>query len=554
MFFTNKIDVTLNGIEKPVTKYLNHVWETISFDDYVSLLKQEPNDAITAHEIYTEYRKKLKYKNEKEFWTLVLDKEADKLLYFIIALPQKIVLVKSGEKDAEKRFLGYEFSNRRGSEGIHAMQRGKNIEDCTQMFDPETFDNPTKASTYIYKAFAGDYDFAIDNAMQNNVSRHNLVDMMTFDRVEFEKNISLSVKKKVKIESKWELIKISEVCETSSGGTPLSGNYDYYDNGNILWINSGEVKHGVITNSENKITELGLKNSSAKIFPVNTVLLAMYGATAGQVGILGVEASTNQAVCGILPSKKLLPFFLYNYLKTQYENILNLRSGVARLNISQDVVKNMIIPFPPIGIQQKIVDEIEVLEAKETKAKEEVEKMKSKKSNLFEDKTKTLNSFLLKDIIELQNGKDLSKSSRIEGEYFIYGGNGILGKLNEYLVEKPTIAIGRVGAYCGAVHLTKEKSWITDNSMFASNYLKEVDIKFLYLSLKKLNLNQFANAASHPNISQPTVLNQKIPLPPHSEQQKIVAEIEKIEAKINNLETQIAEIPKLKEAVLKKYL
>ena len=86
--------------------------------------------------------------------------------------------------------MGYEFSNRRGSEGIHPIQRGKNIEDCTQMFDPEVFDNPEKASTYIYKAFAGDYDFPIDEAIQKNITRHNLVDMMTFDRVDFEKNIS----------------------------------------------------------------------------------------------------------------------------------------------------------------------------------------------------------------------------------------------------------------------------------------------------------------------------------------------------------------------------
>jgi hypothetical protein len=79
------------------------------------------------------------------------------------------------------------------------------------LFDADIFDNPTKASTYIYKAFAGDYDFPIDEAMQNNVSRHDLVDMMTFDRADFEKNISLSVKKKVKIESKWELKKLGEI-------------------------------------------------------------------------------------------------------------------------------------------------------------------------------------------------------------------------------------------------------------------------------------------------------------------------------------------------------
>ena len=197
-FFADFQDVTLNGVEKPVNKYVNHVWENISFEDYISLLKKAPNKTVTEHEIYKEYQKKLKAKKDKEFWNLLLEKETDKLYYFIIAYPQKVVLIKSGEKDAEKRFLGYEFSNRRGSEGIHPIQRGKNIEDCTQMFDAEVFDNPSKASTYIYKAFIGDYDFDIDETMQNNVSRHNLVDMLTFDRVEFEKNISLSVKKKSK--------------------------------------------------------------------------------------------------------------------------------------------------------------------------------------------------------------------------------------------------------------------------------------------------------------------------------------------------------------------
>ena len=218
-FFTDFQDVTLNGIEKPVNKYVNYVWENISFEDYISLLKKEPNKKITEHEIYKEYQKKIKAKNDTTFWNLLLEREVEKLFYFIIAYPQKVVLVKSGEKDAEKRFLGYEFSNRRGSEGIHPIQRGKNIEDCTQLFDADVFDNPTKASTYIYKAFSGDFDCEIDEAMQNNVSRHDLVDMMTFDRVDFEKNISLSVKKKVKIESKFDLVKIGQIASTQYGFT-----------------------------------------------------------------------------------------------------------------------------------------------------------------------------------------------------------------------------------------------------------------------------------------------------------------------------------------------
>lgn len=110
---------------------------------------------------------------------------------------------------------------------------------------------------------------------------------------------------------KYEIVKIGESFDTSSGGTPLKENEEYYLNGTIPWLRSGEVSQGYIYSSEIKITEKGLKNSSAKVFPLNTVLVAMYGATAGQVGILKFEACTNQAICGILPNDKAIPEFLY---------------------------------------------------------------------------------------------------------------------------------------------------------------------------------------------------------------------------------------------------
>jgi len=90
--------------------------------------------------------------------------------------------------------------------------------------------------------------------------------------------------------AKWKMVELGEVCETSSGGTPLKSKDEYYENGCIPWLRSGEVSQGSIIKSEMLITELGLKNSSAKIFPINTVLVAMYGATAGQVGILNLIA------------------------------------------------------------------------------------------------------------------------------------------------------------------------------------------------------------------------------------------------------------------------
>lgn len=159
--------------------------------------------------------------------------------------------------------------------------------------------------------------------------------------------------------SKYEIVEIGDIFKTSSGGTPLKSRDEFYKNGTIPWLRSGEVAQGYILSSELFITEEGLKNSSAKMFPVDTVLVAMYGATAGQVGILKFESSTNQAVCGILPNEKAIPEYLYLILKSQKEYLISLSGGGAQPNISQKIIRELKIPLPPISVQKEIVSEIE---------------------------------------------------------------------------------------------------------------------------------------------------------------------------------------------------
>jgi len=146
------------------------------------------------------------------------------------------------------------------------------------------------------------------------------------------------------------------VCETTSGGTPLKSKSEYYENGTVPWLKSGEVDQGLIYKSEEKITEAGLKNSSAKMFPKDTVLVAMYGATAGKVGLLKFEASTNQAVCGILPNDKFIPEFLYFYLRSQTAKMVGLSGGGAQPNISQNIIRKLKIPVPAKDAQKRIID------------------------------------------------------------------------------------------------------------------------------------------------------------------------------------------------------
>ena len=154
---------------------------------------------------------------------------------------------------------------------------------------------------------------------------------------------------------KWEVHRIGEVCKTGAGGTPLKSYKEYYEGGQIPWLLSGEVAQGEIFESKNFITQIGLENSSARIFPIDTVLVAMYGATAGQVGILRFEAATNQAVCGILPNKNFIPKFIYYAILSKKEELISKAAGNAQPNISQIKIKDTEIPVPPLSEQKRIV-------------------------------------------------------------------------------------------------------------------------------------------------------------------------------------------------------
>ncbi len=189
-----------------------------------------------------------------------------------------------------------------------------------------------------------------------------LLNFVTKEKITTNPSYALSlntyIDKQVRI-TDFPLVKIGEVFKTSSGGTPKAGKKEYYKDGNIPWVRSGEVDGNYITNTEIKITQAGLNESSAKLFPKNSVLVAMYGATAGKVGMLGIEASTNQAVCAIFPNERCITKYLYYILRSQEQALVDLSVGGGQPNISQTIIKNYEIPLPPLEVQQEIVDELE---------------------------------------------------------------------------------------------------------------------------------------------------------------------------------------------------
>jgi type I restriction enzyme, S subunit len=158
----------------------------------------------------------------------------------------------------------------------------------------------------------------------------------------------------------WVSDELGNIFHTTSGGTPSRRNDDYYK-GSIFWVKSGELDKGVIFDTEEKISEDAIKNSSAKIFPKGTLLIALYGATIGKLAFLGVEAATNQAICGIYKNDNINSKFLYNFLLFRRPKLISQGTGGAQPNISQTILKKLEFPFPSKPEQRAIVLKIENL-------------------------------------------------------------------------------------------------------------------------------------------------------------------------------------------------
>lgn len=159
---------------------------------------------------------------------------------------------------------------------------------------------------------------------------------------------------------KWKTESLGEIALMTSGGTPSKKNPEYYEKGTIPWVRSGELENGAIHDTEIKITQAGLDNSSAKIFPRGTLLIALYGATIGKLAWLDIDACTNQAVCGIFENEKVSLKYLYYYLLLHRPDLIKQGVGGAQANISQTILKKLMVSYPvDMDEQLRIVARIE---------------------------------------------------------------------------------------------------------------------------------------------------------------------------------------------------
>lgn len=167
-----------------------------------------------------------------------------------------------------------------------------------------------------------------------------------------------------KLPEGWVWCRLGDIFSTTSGGTPTKGNHRYWK-GEITWYKSGELNDSYLkVESKEKITEIGLCESSATLFPTGTLLIAMYGATAGKLAILGREATTNQAVCGFYKNDNVLTQYLFDFLLSNRSKMIKESWGMSQPNISQTYLRNFYFPLPPFHEQEVIVEKTQALKQK----------------------------------------------------------------------------------------------------------------------------------------------------------------------------------------------
>jgi len=354
---------------------------------------------------------------------------------------------------------------------------------------------------------------------------------------EFVFNIN-SYKNKELANSKFEIQKLSNLIITMHQGLNTAGEKVKFETNGIPILQTRNITSGKIDYKNMKYVNKDTYKKYSEKFGIqkNDILLANIG-TIGKSLIVGSEdAAADVLIHWNIFKIKLNPEKInhkyFNYYLNYLDGInyfLQFQKGGTVNFISKKFLNELEIPLPSIEKQNQIVEELDGYQKIIDGCRQVIGNYKPSIDIDPKWKVKTL-----KDLIKLSSGNGLIQNKFKKGNYDVFGGNGIVGKHNEYFLEKPTIVIGRVGAYCGSIHITSPKSWVTDNGLYIKEFLEDIDLNFLYLTLISLRLNQYAKVGGQPSLSQQDILKLNIQLPPMEKQREIAEELNNLQKLIND--------------------
>ena len=360
----------------------------------------------------------------------------------------------------------------------------------------------------------------------------------------------------------WETWKLSHAFgHIGSGTTPSSERHEYYG-GDTPWVLTTELRDGPVTTTQKAVTSQALRDFPAlNVYAPGTLLIAMYGATIGKLGLLATNACTNQACCALADAAHLGAKFAFYALLAQRPVILSLGYGGGQPNISQETVRALRVPAPPPQEQRAIADfldretgKIDALLAKKerliellqekraalighavTKGLDPTVPMKDSGVEWLGDVPELWGTARLKSVARLNSGEAITSDSiHEEGEYAVYGGNGLRGYTSSYTHDGHYVLIGRQGALCGNINYAHGRFWASEHAVVV-HVRGACEVLWLGELLRTMDLNQYSVSAAQPGLSVERIEALGIPVPPSDEQRAIANHLDRETGKLEAL-------------------
>lgn len=576
-----------------IERYAQHIG--VPYNEYLTLLNGNPSEELMKHEIFATYNaefsnntvaKNIKNKRvtarytqsmkDAELAKHILDSirnvEKDKLYYFMLceSNPQSVIVVKSPTKTAEtKKFLGYEWSNRKGSEGIkylgavvedddNEISANKGIQQIqTPLFDPHNLFNDEKINTLIRKNYLGE-DVDVPEELGEYVDSYLLEDMLDFKRVDFDKAIKTTpILVYPKIECKEgtsteKLLVVAPYVTTSIKMSSISV-ADYISTDNMLQNRAGVVAYEGVPNIDS-ITE----------FKKGDILISNIRPYLKKIWMADRNGGCSKDVLVFRNSK---PTEIVNdYLKiimstdTFFDYMMVGKKGVKMPRGDKKIIPNFEIPIPSLDIQKKIAAECKKVDEDVSNYEKELVKLSEKKRNILSKSVITnFTITTLAQLCDMSAGQFVKASAILPIQktpyiYPCYGGNGLRGYTNTKTNSGHYTLIGRQGALCGNVSEADGDFHATEHAVVV--YPKEnVDSDWLFFFLEDMNLNQYATGVAQPGLSVNNILSLNVKVPESSKTREELGKIlREVQNRILKTRELLQAMPKIKQAILDKYL
>ncbi|EPC1352270.1 TPA: N-6 DNA methylase [Campylobacter jejuni] len=580
--------------------------ELEAFKDYRNAFRQTSDyKKLKESKIYKESKDKQDLE-DKAFLAYAQAIEKDKLLYFSLSLNQEVLIIKSpSDIKEQKKFLGYEWSNRKGDEGLKELHEPY----LSPLFERGNPQNETKLNTLICKAFLKTLS-DIPKDLQGYASKARLIDMMDFEKVEFNKAISLNVKSRDELNpfknSKFELVRLGEVCDLFNGYAFKKT--DYVEKSNTLLIRMGNIRPNGEFDAEHKIQYLPDNfNNKYKDYLLNDgdVIIAMTD-MGNAMNILGVPTIVknknnrnfllNQRVGKLFnfSEKIIVQYLKYALSSNEVKKQFKLQGyGGLQINLGKTQILSTKIPLPPLEIQKQIVAECEKVEEQyntlslSIKEYQNLIKAMLQKCGIIEDNqeyelnsildkinnlckinldseflssfNKTIKEYALSNpIFKLSIGKRVLNNELLEnGQIPVYSANvlEVFGFVNKEILQdydNDSVLWGIDGDWMVGFIPKNKKFYPTDHCGVLRVDDTKINAKYISFILNEAGKKQGFSRKLRASIDRIKALRVKLP---SLEFQDQIADItDKIEKKINEYKIELDRLEKEKEKILQKYL